>query len=436
MSKVKKKGKLMKFLSSMKFGMILLAVLAGYSILGTVLPQGNLPGFYEENYSEVIFKLIQIFQLDNVYHSVYFIVLTILLSINLFFCSIKRLPSARKQYEKSKKFDKNLRNNNDFTIRVSSDIDPKADLSKLGFKNIEFKTLDDKKLWYGFRRSIGYFGSFIVHLGLLIVIVAFAAGKILGYETYVRGVPGDELFIEDTPYHMDLREYDIEYRSDYSIHQYISTVDYKNDQGEILNSGEISVNDPMRVKGYKVYQSGTGWMMNLIVDKEDEEIKRERFYQSGIVFINEENLAIEFRDFYPDFLFSDGKAYTRSPFLNNPKYLYTIYEDGMSVDMNVASIGEKITYNDITFTAFEPKLYTVLQVVKDPGAIFAGVGGVMMLLGLLLTFYYVPQHIILEESGEVWTLYGDTQKNKDAFRIHIEEKIQQTGLGEGINNGT
>ena len=108
----------------------------------------------------------------------------------------------------------------------------------------------------------------------------------------------------------------------------------------------------------------------------------------------------------------------------------------MSVDMNVASIGEKITYNDITFTAFEPKLYTVLQVVKDPGAIFAGVGGVMMLLGLLLTFYYVPQHIILEESGEVWTLYGDTQKNKDAFRIHIEEKIQQTGLGEGINNGT
>ena len=77
MSKVKKKGKLMKFLSSMKFGMILLAVLAGYSILGTVLPQGTLPGFYEENYSEVIFKLIQIFQLDNVYHSVYFIVLTV-----------------------------------------------------------------------------------------------------------------------------------------------------------------------------------------------------------------------------------------------------------------------------------------------------------------------------------------------------------------------
>ncbi|NLB20515.1 MAG: cytochrome C biogenesis protein ResB, partial [Clostridium sp.] len=127
---------------------------------------------------------------------------------------------------------------------------------------------------------------------------------------------------------------------------------------------------------------------------------------------------------------------TKSPFLNNPKYLYTIYEDGKSVDMNVASIGERITYKGITFTAFEPKLYTVLQVVKDPGALFAGVGGAILLLGLLLTFYYVPQHIILEESGEEWMLYGDTEKNKDAFRLYIEEKIQQTGKWEGMNNGT
>lgn len=436
MSKVKKKGKVVKFLSSMKFGMILLAVLAGYSTLGTLLPQGNLPGFYRENYSEVIFQLIQIFQLGNVYHSTYFIILTILLSINLFFCSIKRLPSAIKQYGKSKKFEKDLLNKNHFKISVSGNIEPQTDLSKLGFKNLESITIDDKKIWYGFRRSIGYFGSFIVHLGLLIVIVAFAAGKILGYETYVRGVPGDELFIEDTPYHLDLHEFDIEYRNDYSIHQYISTVDYKNNQGEIFKSGEISVNDPMRIKGYKVYQSGTGWMMNIIVDKEDDEIRRERFYQSGIIFLDEENLAIEFRDFYPDFLLSNGKTYTKSPFLNNPKYLYTIYEDGKSVDMNVASIGERITYKGITFTAFEPKLYTVLQVVKDPGALFAGVGGAIMLLGLLLTFYYVPQHIILEESGEEWMLYGDTEKNKDAFRLYIEEKIQQTGKWEGMNNGT
>lgn len=423
--KGKQKGRILRFLSSMKFGMILLALLALYSTLGTLLPQGNLPGFYEENYSETIVRFIEVFQLDDVYHSIYFIVLTILLSVNLFFCSIRRLPSAIRQFRRSEKFEPDFLKKKTMEMKTAPAKEPAMLLAKLGFRITEQTIFEEKRIWYGARHRAGYFGSFMVHLGLFIVIVAFAAGKILGYETYVRGIPGDELFMEDTEYHLDLRDFDIQYRSDYSIHQYISTVDYKNKNGEILESGEISVNDPMRVKGYKVYQSGTGWMMNIIVNKENEEIRRERFYQSGILFLEEENLAIEFRNFYPDFLLSDGKIYTRTPFLNNPRYLFTLYENGESVYMNVASIGETVTYKGISFQAFEPRLYTVLQVVKDPGAIFAGIGGVMMLLGLLLTFYYVPQQIILEEEEKEWVLYGDTPKNREAFRLHLEEKLEE-----------
>lgn len=431
MGKGKQKEKWFRFLSSMKSGMILLAVLAAYSTLGTLLPQGNLPRFYEENYSETILRMIEVFQLDDVYHSIYFIVLTLLLSVNLFFCSIRRLPAAIRQFKKSKMFQADLLKRKNIEMNISDHTDPEKLLSKLGFRNRDSASHEDRKLWYGVRRRVGYFGSFIVHLGLLFVIVSFAAGKIFGYETYVRGIPGDELFMEETEYHLDLHDFDIQYRSDYSIHQYISTVDYKNNLGEILESGEISVNDPMRVKGYKVYQSGTGWMMNIIAYKEEKEIRRDRFYQSGILLLEEDNLAIEFRNFYPDFLLSDGKAYTKTPFLNNPRYLFMIYEDGKSAYMNVASIGETVTYKGISFQAFEPKLYTVLMVVKDPGAVFAGLGGVMMLLGLLLTFYYVPQHIILEESSDGWTLYGDTPKNKEAFRLYLEEKMQLSAITGG-----
>ena len=421
----KQKGSILRFLSSMKFGMILLALLAVYSTLGTLLPQGNLPGFYEKNYSETLVRFIEIFQLSDVYHSIYFIVLTMLLSVNLFFCSIRRLPAAIKQFRKSEVFESGLLEKQNMRLEIKVTQEPEKLLSKLGFRKREQVIFEEKKIWYSVRRRVGYFGSFIVHLGLLVVIVAFAAGKILGYETYVRGIPGDELFIENTEYHLDLKDFDIEYRSDYSIHQYISTVDYKNNLGENLESGQISVNDPMRVKGYKIYQSGTGWMMNIIVKKENEEIRRERFYQSGILFLEEENLAIEFRNFYPDFLLSDGQIYTRTPFLNNPRYLFTLYENGESVYMNVAGIGETITYKGVSFQAFEPRLYTVLQVVKDPGAIFAGIGGVMMLLGLLLTFYYVPQYVMLEEQEDGWLVHGNTPKNKEAFRLYLEEKLEE-----------
>ena len=214
MGKGKQKGKWFRFLSSMKSGMILLALLAVYSTLGTLLPQGNLQGFYEENYSEAVFRMIRIFQLDDVYHSIYFIVLTMLLSVNLFYCSIKRLPTAIRQFKKSKMFEEDLLKRKNIEVKISDHTEPEKLLSELGFRNRKPVLHEDKKLWYGVRRRAGYFGSFIVHLGLLFVIVAFAAGKIFGYETYVRGIPGDELFIEETAYHIDLKDFDIQYRSD------------------------------------------------------------------------------------------------------------------------------------------------------------------------------------------------------------------------------
>src|SRR5690554_5358931 len=120
----KRKGKILRFFSSMKFGMILLALLALYSTLGTVLPQGNLPGFYEENYSETLVRFIEVFQLSDVYHSIYFMVLTMLLSVNLFFCSIRRLPSAIRQYRKSEVFESDLLQRKNTEIETVSTQDP------------------------------------------------------------------------------------------------------------------------------------------------------------------------------------------------------------------------------------------------------------------------------------------------------------------------
>lgn len=423
MVRKKRSFSLINFISSMKSGMLLLILLAGYSTLGTLIPQGNLMGFYEENYSPLIFSLIRIFQLHRVYSSLYFIILTVLLSVNLIFCSIRRLPGTLNLYNGDLHVESILKKNPVIEIALAENEDPEVVFSHFGFRTYMTAEGAEGKIFFGVRRRLGYFGSYFVHLGLLVVILAFALGKVLGYETYLRGIPGDELKITDTEYTMTLQDFDILYREDYSIHQYVSSVELRDSSGEVFESGEITVNHPLRTRGYKIYQNGTGWMLQLVAKKDGVEILRERFYQSGVVFLEDQNLAMEFRSFYPDFVLSEGKAYTRTPFLSNPRYLFTLYENGQSVYMNVASPGETIRYGGIEFQAFEPKLYTVLQVVRDPGALFAGIGGVMMLLGLLLTFYYVPQYLVVKEKEGQLTLSGGAQKNKEAFKLFLEDRL-------------
>lgn len=416
----------------MKFGMILLFLLAVYSTLGTLIPQERPLGFYEETYSGLVFSLIRIFQLHKVYSSVYFILLTLLFSANLIFCSLRRLPGTIRLYKRDLQIGNLLKKDAQFEIPLEGIDDSKVIFPALGYRKFDTVEVDGKSIAYATRRRLGYFGSYFVHLGILVVILALASGKLFGYETYLTGIPGDELAVTDTDYVINLTDFDILYRADYSIHQYISTVEFRGSDKEIIETGDISVNSPMRTRGYKIYQSGTGWMLDLVARDGEEEILRERFYQSGVVMLEEQDLALEFRSFYPDFVLSDGKAYTKTPFLNHPKYLFILYEDGKSVYMNVASPGETIRYGDVEFQAFEPRLFTVLQVVRDPGAVFAALGGALMLIGLLLTFYFVPCYLMVKEDKEgKRILIGGSLKNKEAYRLEIEERLDRLKKREG-----
>ncbi|HSL86566.1 MAG TPA: cytochrome c biogenesis protein ResB, partial [Bacteroidales bacterium] len=126
-----------------------------------------------------------------------------------------------------------------------------------------------------------------------------------------------------------------------------------------------------------------------------------------------------------------GRAYTRTPFLNRPRYLFILYENGESVHMNVAAPGETVRFGDIEFQAFEPRLFTVLKVVRDPWTIFAALGSILMILGLFLTFYYVPQYLTVEETDNHLMLSGGSPKNREAYKFFIEDRLAIIRKEEG-----
>ena len=87
--------KVLNFLRSMRFGLTLLTLIGIFSVIGTVIPQGNSISWYAQNYPSA-HGLIMNLKQNDVFGSWYVIVILVLLCVNLIFCSLLRIRSVTK----------------------------------------------------------------------------------------------------------------------------------------------------------------------------------------------------------------------------------------------------------------------------------------------------------------------------------------------------
>ena len=78
------------FLRSMRFGILLLVLIAACSVAGTVIPQGREIAWYAQTYPS-FHGTILLLKLHRVFESWYFITLLVLLCLNLSLCSLLRI---------------------------------------------------------------------------------------------------------------------------------------------------------------------------------------------------------------------------------------------------------------------------------------------------------------------------------------------------------
>ncbi|HEY8561532.1 MAG TPA: cytochrome c biogenesis protein ResB [Pyrinomonadaceae bacterium] len=97
-------NRVLDFLSSVRFGVVLLCILVFLSVLGMLFIQQNVQGF-EASYAlrtpaeRYVYGLLGLF---DIYHSWYYILLLLLLSLNIILASIDRFPSAWKYISEPK----------------------------------------------------------------------------------------------------------------------------------------------------------------------------------------------------------------------------------------------------------------------------------------------------------------------------------------------
>lgn len=97
-------NRFLDFISSVRFGIVLLCILVFLSVLGMLIIQQNVQGF-ESSYAvrtpaeKLIYGALGLF---DIYHSWYYIGLLLLLSLNIILASIDRFPSAWKYISEPK----------------------------------------------------------------------------------------------------------------------------------------------------------------------------------------------------------------------------------------------------------------------------------------------------------------------------------------------
>ncbi len=421
MSNVKK---IWKFLSSMRFALILLVLLAGSCALASLVTQGQSYDWYAARYSGRVAAWILAFRLDDAFHSVWFVLLSGFLVLNLLFCNLLHFPALLRRSRETVP-------NPDAPpdARAEGVQDPEAVFRALGLPRIRHATTaDGRELRYAYRNRAGLWGAWVCHFGILLLIVAFSLGQATRQEYSVYGVPGQTRPVGDTGLLVTIDDFRVDLRDDNSVEQYTADITVTNPDA-VQQSASVSVNAPARLFGMTFYQNSTGWAANVRVTEDGEPLQETVLCAGEYVPVSgRPELVIYFNAFYPDYELIPGQGpRTRSAELNNPGYLYSVYYRGEILGMNILNDGEELTIDEYTVTFSEPRTFTLIQVKRDAFAWLALAGGLIMTLGLFLAFYVQPVTVWAAPGENGWTVSGISRKGGALFREQFARATQEGG---------
>lgn len=436
--------RILRFLLSVKLAVFLLAIIILMSIIGSLIPQAQEPGFYQKYFPRLAGLIITL-KFDHLFRSPLFLSLVFLLLLNLLFCTLKQLGTKVKR----------LRNESGFPAELLSTVDEKKEeikiparirsapsllTSKLQKKHYRVKIIGEKaqRIILARKGITALFGPEIVHLGLMIIIAGGLVTALLSFRTTIAFSEGQTVEIPGKLFSLRLDRFKTEYYPDGSVKAWKSEVSAV-EHGQVRRSGLVAVNHPLKYGGLRFYQMSYGqdWdsaEVELEV-KTGDKIIRNIVLKPGEISRIGDTLSLKVRSFVPDLqIDSSGQVINRSPEPNNPAALVEIEAEGNTVFSgwvfylypDFTRFHRKIrTDLEVNLKKFEAPVFSVLEASSDPGSTFIWAGSTFLMLGLLASFYlrFRELRILVEDSGHP-KIFLYTRKNRREFLREIEQLLE------------
>ena len=444
---------LWKFFGEMKTAIVLLLLLAVFSILGTVIRQNGMPEEYLATYGARNYAIIKYLGLVNVYDSSFYKLLLSLVGVNLVVCSINRFGVTwRRTFQPKVCIDSDSikKMQRMETFESTGEIDDIARQTAAALRSRFYRVAEIREagdvVLFAVKGRFSLWGSYLTHLSLLVIFLGAIIGNILGFNGYTavrEGGKTSTYFANEKEsnlgFQVALRKFEIghdvrhnptSYKSDLQVYE----------GSKLVAQKTIDVNHPLTYKGVSFYQSDYG-LSGLVVritgpSGESRRMSFELSTENGphgkmygvsgesfkSVRIGGKTLTIFVHNLVPDY---DGRSDMGASALPiNPAAKIMVNDrlpeyKGLDAWSNLGWLeaGKSAKYKGFSVTLDDVVDYSGLQVAQNPGLPIIYLGFGLLLAGVFLSFY-VPYRVMrlrISATGRsVTTVVGASSKDDAA----------------------
>ncbi len=435
-------SKIWDFFTSVRLTIVILLTLAATSIIGTLIPQNQEPAAYIQAFGSFLYRLFDLFGLFDMYHSWWFQLLIVSLTLNIIVCSIDRISANRRiLFVKKPTFNlarfRNIKRKETFNDDRSVDQLQAVCLAfvKGHYRHHHIEATDTGTAIYGEKGRWTRFGVYTVHLSVVLLLIGGLIGSLFGFDGWVNIPEGESVSqirlrgqgqLLQLGFEIRCDDFDVSFYETGAPKEFRSSLTIL-EQGREVIKKDIIVNDPLRYKGVNMFQSSYGQMPS-------------------------DQLVLSFTSA------KTGMIYTRTAGINEPLTIpeklgtFVLKELRRSAKFRGHDIGEayvgvltppagdpveillpvrfpsfdKMRKGEVMIAVVEQaqRFYTGLQVTRDPGVWVVYSGFILMIIGCYITFFMSHQQIFVElaasENKTKVSVAGTANKNKVAMASKIE----------------
>jgi cytochrome c biogenesis protein len=425
---------LLPVLTNLRLAIALLLLIAIFSSTGTVIEQGQSPGFYQANYPEhpalfgfLTWKVIQVVGLDHVYRTWWFLALLILFGTSLTACSFTRqLPALKaaqrwKYYEEPREFQK---------LALSAELDT-GSLDSLNqiLQKRRYKIFQDQEkenLLYARKGIVGRIGPIIVHIGIVAILLGGIWGAMTGFMAQEMVASGDTFQVTNIvdagplaaqiskDWSVRVNRFWIDYTPSGGIDQFYSDMSVLNNQGQEIDHKKIFVNEPLHYHGITFYQTDWG-IAGVRVQFNNSPI-----FQLPMAQLNTNGNGRIWGTWVPT---KPDLSEGVSLLAKDLQGMVLIYDaTGKLVDTVRAGMFTQI--NGVKLKILDVIGSTGLQIKADPGIpiVYSGFG--LLMLGVVMSYFSHSQIWALQKGDRLY-VGGKTNRAQVAFEQEVLEILDR-----------
>lgn len=433
------KREVLPIITDLKLAIVLLLVIAIFSVTGTVIEQGQTPAFYQANYPEhpalfgfLSWKVIQVVGLDHVYRTWWFLSLLVLFGVSLTACTFTRQLPALKTAQKWQYYDEPRKFNK---LALS------AELNNVNLNSITallkksqyqiFQQEESNHLLYARKGIIGKMGPIVVHIGIVMILLGGIWGAMTGFMAQEMITSGDTFQVKNIidagawssqdvlkNWSVKVNRFWIDYTPKGGIDQFYSDLSVLNYQGEEVNHENIYVNKPLRYHGVVFYQ--TDWGIAAVKVK----INNSPIFQLPMALLNTNGQGRLWGTWIPT---KPDLSAGVSLLAKDLQGMVLIYDNEGKL-VNTVRAGMSIPVNGVNLKILDVVGSTGLQIKYDPGIPIVYTGFALLMLGVVMSYFSHSQIWALQH-GDVLYVGGKTNRAQVTFErevLGILDQVAQT----------